>query len=149
MGTQSTVLRQLIAPVVCAMGYEFLGVEYQPTGRHSVLRIYIDNEAGVTLGDCERVSNQVSVVLDVEDLIHGPYTLEVSSPGLDRPLFTLEQFKRFIGRKVRLRLRHALGGRHNFAGEISGIAGCDVVLMEENVKYQLPIDNIDRARLVP
>ncbi len=146
---QSRALRQLIAPAVCGMGYELLGIEYQPTGRRCVLRIYIDSESGVTIGDCERVSNQISGILDVEDPMHGPYVLEVSSPGLDRPLFTLEQFKRFVGRKVRLRLQKALDGRRNFSGQVTKVAGHDIVLVEEDVEYQLPFDNIDRARLVP
>jgi ribosome maturation factor RimP len=95
------------------------------------------------------VSHQVSGVLDVEDPIAGPYDLEVSSPGLDRPLFTAEQFARFIGRKARIRLSVPLAGRRNFSGVLEGVEDNAVLLGEDGVQFRLSLSAIDKARLVP
>ena len=97
-------LQALLAPVVEALGYECWGLEYMSQGRHSLLRIYIDHANGVLVEDCEKVSRQVSGVLDVEDPISSEYTLEVSSPGMDRPLFTLELFAKHAGELVKIKL---------------------------------------------
>ena len=111
-------MQRPIESAVQGLGYELVGVEYLPQGRRSLLRVYIDTPGGVTVDDCERVSHQVSGVLDVEDPIRGQYVLEVSSPGLDRPLFTAEHFQRFAGSRVRLRTSPPLDGRRNFSGLI-------------------------------
>ena len=143
-------VQQLLEPVVVGMGYEFVGVEIPADTHGQTLRIYIDTDDGVTVDDCERVSRQVSAVLDVEDVMRGHYNLEVSSPGLDRPLFSLEDFRRFAGRVVRVRLKQALAGRRNIEGEIEGVAENGTVEVRENgVSHQIPIDSIARARLRP
>ncbi|EIJ43928.1 hypothetical protein BegalDRAFT_3103 [Beggiatoa alba B18LD] len=146
-----TKLQALLEPTVTALGYELVGVDRLSQGlsRGILLRIYIDSAVGITLDDCERVSNQVSGVLDVEDPIKSHYTLEVSSPGLDRPLFTLEHFTRFIGRHVNIRLTKPLGTRRNFVGLLENVQDQQILLVVEGTAYSLPYEQIDKARLVP
>ena len=116
MSSKLEQLQAMLAPVIEALGYECWGIEYISQGRHSLLRVYIDHSNGILVEDCEKVSRQVSGILDVEDPIPGEYTLEVSSPGMDRPLFTLEQFNAFVGEQVKIRLRSPYEGRRNFQG---------------------------------
>jgi len=143
-------LAQMIRSTVTAMGYELVGVEYlaRPKAGH-LLRLYIDKENGVDLGDCEKVSHQVSGVLEVEDPIRGEYALEVSSPGLDRPLFELEHFERFVGQVARLRLQSPLDGRSNYRGVIEAVEGEDVLLRVDGELVRLPFGRLASARLVP
>ena len=129
------------------MGYELWGVEYYPKGKASVLRIYIDNESGITLDDCTRVSGQLAGVLDVHDPIRGQYELEVSSPGLDRPLFTLEQFARYQGFQVKLRLRTKLEGRKNFTGRIDMVSNGMVRIIDDGITIEIPGEEIDKANV--
>jgi ribosome maturation factor RimP len=146
---KSDKLEDLLRPGVEALGFELWGVEYQSYGRNTNLRIYIDRENGITVDDCAKVSHQVSGVLDVEDPISGEYTLEVSSPGMDRPLYTLSQFERYIGSDVSVRLRMAFEGRRKFQGRLVGIEGDEVVLRVDQEEYLLPFDQIDKANVVP
>jgi ribosome maturation factor RimP len=139
----------LIEPTVENLGYELVGIEHVSQGRHSVLRIYIDHVDGINVDDCASVSHQVSGVLDVEDPIKGNYSLEVSSPGLDRPLFTLEQFARFAGEQVQIRLHAPIEGRRKLNGVIKGIDGGYVEVEVDDKTYRLVLDDIDTARLVP
>lgn len=138
-----------IEAAVRGLGYELVGVEYLPQGAHSLLRVYIDTPEGVTVDDCERVSHQVSGALDVEDPIHGQYVLEVSSPGLDRPLFTEEHYRRFAGSRIKMRLSPPLDGRRNFTGVLKGIRDGKVVLVHEDGEWELPLDHVEQARLIP
>lgn len=140
-------LVELLEPVVQGLGYEWVGAEFD--GHQRVLRIYIDTPEGVTLEDCSKVSYQVSGVLDVEDPIPGRYQLEVSSPGLDRPLYTLEHFERFKGAMVRLQLSSALDGRRRFKARVAGVEGREVLLLEDGQNYRIPFDLIEKARLSP
>ena len=149
MYRQNTVLVALLAPVVHALGYEMLGIEHATKGADSLLRIYIDSEAGIRLEDCARVSEQITGILDVNDPIHGSYRLEISSPGFDRPLFTLEHFRRFIGHVVRLNLRDKIAGHRKIIGEVTGVSETGVEINMEGTVYQITADNIDKARLVP
>lgn len=142
-------VQKLVAPVVASLGYELVGVEFLPQGGHGLLRVYIDNEAGITLDDCQRVSHQLSGVLDVEDAIKGRYHLEISSPGLDRPLFTAEHFQRFAGRRVNMRLAVATDGRRKFRGVLQGMKGDEVVLDVDGEVISVPLSVIDKANLVP
>ena len=143
-------LKRLLVSVVEAMGYEWVGMEFHPRRLNALLRIYIDSADGVTLDDCQRVSHQVSGVLDVEDLIAGQYTLEVSSPGLDRPLFEAQHFERFAGAEARLQLRELLNGRRKLAGRLGGMRGDDVVIVDsEGQEWQVPFERIEKARLAP
>jgi ribosome maturation factor RimP len=143
-------LRRTLAAVVETMGYELVGVEFHASHANALLRIYIDRESGITLDDCQRVSHQVSGMLDVEDPIAGRYTLEVSSPGLDRPLFEAEHFIRFAGSEVRIQLRTLLEGRRKLLGRLRGMEGDVVVLVDgEGREWRVPLEQIEKARLAP
>lgn len=148
MATRLDALTALVVPVVEAMGCEFWGLEYLSSGRSAMLRIYIDNDP-VTVDDCEKVSRQVGSLLDVEDLISSEYTLEVSSPGLDRPLYTLEQYERYVGEDVALRLRFPFEGRRKFKGRLVGVEGEDILLVVEDHEFLFPISSIEKANIVP
>lgn len=142
-------LRQLLGTVVGSMGYELVGVEFHPHGANALLRVYIDKESGISVADCQRVSEQISSVLDVEDPIPGHYTLEVSSPGLDRPLFEAEHFTRFTGREIRVQLAVPQDGKRKLVGRLLGMRGTDIVLGVEGEELLIPIERIKQARLVP
>jgi ribosome maturation factor RimP len=147
-------LRELLAPVVAGLGYQLWELEYLPRSGGGMLRLYIDsaNEqsaAGISLDDCERVSRGVSETLDAADPIPGHYTLEVSSPGLDRVLRTREHFERFAGERVKLEMMQPVEGRKRFAGRLLGVGERDITLELENGRISLPIDDIHRARLAP
>jgi len=142
-------IRQLLEPTVEAMGFELWGVEYLSQGRHSTLRVFIDREDGITVDDCAAVSEQVGGIMDVEDPISGEYTLEVSSPGLDRLLFSLDQFPGYVGELVELRLRRAFEGRRKFKGVLKGIEGEDVVVQVDDHEFLLPHSAIEKARVQP
>lgn len=149
MSAKLSLLQELIEPSVVALGYQLWGFDMVSQGRHSMLRIYIDAEAGIDVEDCAKVSRQVSGILDVEDPISGEYTLEVSSPGMDRPLYTLEQYKAYVGHVLQLKLRMPFDGRRNFKGLLSGIEDEDIVLIVDQEEYLLPIDHIEKANIVP
>ncbi|RME34596.1 MAG: ribosome maturation factor RimP [Gammaproteobacteria bacterium] len=143
-------LQALLTPVVEGLGYEFVGLELIPQPRASLLRIYIDHERGITLDDCERVSHQVEGVLDVEDPIRGHYLLEVSSPGLDRLLFTREQCLRFLGEQVRVELGSPHQGRRRWQGRLVDVDENGLLRLEaEDEAVSLPFEEIDRIRLIP
>ena len=143
-------LRDMLEPAVTALGCELVGIEYHPSGKHSLLRVYIDKPDGITVDDCSAVSYQVSGLLDVEDPIPGHYTLEVSSPGLDRPLFQARDFERFAGQQVKVRMRFPVEGQRNFRGLLQGLHEQQVVIEEQDGKrVSLPLDQVEQARLVP
>lgn len=149
MAGKELLLADLVAPVAEALGYELWGVEYIAHGKQTVVRIYIDSANGVGVDDCAKVSRQVASVFDVEDPILGEYNLEVSSPGMERPLFTLPQFRQFIGEQVKIRLRSAFEGRRKFSGQLTGVEGEDVVVAVDEHEYLLPFEMIDKANVVP
>jgi len=142
-------LQALLEPTVEAMGFELWGMEHLSQGRHSLLRLYIDSENGVTADDCAEVSRQVSGVMDVEDPISGEYTLEVSSPGIDRLLFRLDQYLAYVGEWIELRLRVPFEGRRKFNGTLKGIEGEDVIIQVDNHEFLLPHGAIDKAQVKP
>jgi ribosome maturation factor RimP len=142
-------LHKMFEPGIRALGFELVDVEYAADGGRNVLRIYIDSPAGITVDDCAKVSRQVSAVLDVEDPIPEQYVLEVSSPGLDRPLVKREDFERFAGQQVKVRMREAVTGRRNFKGTLVGVEGDAIVVHVDQERYSLPMAKIERARLVP
>lgn len=149
MSSKLEQLQALLSPVVEALGYQCWGIEFLSQGRHSLLRIYIDHSNGIVIEDCEKVSRQLSSVLDVEDPIATEYTLEVSSPGMDRPLFNLEQFAAHAGEQVKIKLRTPFEGRRNFQGILRGVEDQDVVVLVDEHEYLLPIDSIDKANIIP
>jgi ribosome maturation factor RimP len=149
VATKEQQIQALLEPTVEAMGFELWGVEYLSQGRHSVLRLYIEAEQGISVDDCAAVSGQVGSVLDVEDPIAGEYTLEVSSPGMDRLLFKLDQYPAYLGEYLELRLRTPFEGRRKYKGLLNGIEGEDVVIQVDDHEYLLPFSAIDRARVQP
>ena len=148
MSRRNEKLNALLKPVVEDMGFEFWGLEYLQ-GRGAVLRIFIDHEDGISVDDCADVSHQVSGVLDVEDPISGEYTLEVSSPGMDRPLFSLEQCNRYAGEMVQLRLLAPLAGRRKMRARVMGVEGDELLLEYEGESLRVSFAQVDRANLVP
>lgn len=145
-----TALNEIVRPAVLALGFELLGCEYLSQGRYSRLRIYVDSDRGVSVDDCARVSEQVSAILDVEDPMAGEYTLEVSSPGLDRPLFILEHYKRFVGQQIKLRLRFPLDNRSNFTGLLKTVdeEKESIEMVVDGKAYILYFSNIEKANLI-
>ena len=142
-------LRTLIEPAVQALKYELVDVELSGGSTQAVLRIYIDSPDGINVDDCAKVSRQVSALLDVEDPIPGHYTLEVSSPGLDRPLVTHADFVRFTGAMIKAKVTQPILGRRNFTGRLVEVDGDRIVVEVDNESYDLTLSNIEKARLVP
>ncbi len=141
-------MTELVSAPVEALGYELVGIEFV-RGRTSTLRIYIDSEDGINVDDCADVSHQVSAVMDVEDPITVPYHLEVSSPGLDRPLFTAEHYARFTGDEVSLVLRMAVQNRRKWHGIIKSVEGEMITVNVEGNDEVFALSNIQKANLVP
>ena len=139
----------MLQPVVESLGYEFWGLEYIQ-GRGATLRIYIDRDSGegVSVDDCALVSHQVSGVLDVEDPIPGEYNLEVSSPGMERPLFTIEQWGRYIGEDIQIRLLAPVAGKRRLTATLTAVEGDDVLLDVKGEALRVPFAQVDRANLV-
>jgi ribosome maturation factor RimP len=144
----NAIVRDRLALLVQAMGYEFVGCEYHAQGRYSVLRVYIDNETGVTLTDCSHVSEQMSAVLDVEDLIRGPYSLEVSSPGVDRPLFEIAHYQKYVGNRIKVRTWVPIQNQRHFVGILSRVEGNSIYLLIDAEERILPFSDIERANIV-
>lgn len=140
-------LNQLFLAPVESMGYEYVGCEYFSQGQHSMVRIYIDKPEGVNTEDCGKVSHQLSAILDVEDMLNHQYTLEVSSPGIERLLFTAEQFKRFVGEKLSLRLHRLLAGKRKLSGVLQQVTDCDIVLEIKGEVVSVPFALIAKAHL--
>jgi len=150
MAVADIKLKQLLQPVVEALGCELWGLELQAGGKTKLLRIFIDRaEEGVGIEDCERVSRQSSAVLDVEDVINGEYILEVSSPGMDRPLYELSQYEQFIGEDISLRLRFPYEGRRNFKGRLTGVDGDEIIVVATDHEFLFPVEGIEKANVVP
>lgn len=143
----ATVLRDKLASLVEALGYEFVGCELQKQGRYSVLRVYMDSESGITVDDCSKVSRQVSAMLDVEDPISGPYSLEISSPGLDRPLFELGHYTKQIGKRIKLRTRTPIENQRNFAGTLVHADESNVYLLIDAEEVIIPFSIIEKAKV--
>ena len=135
-------------PILASLGLELVAVEYLTESGSRILRIYIDKTGGVTVDDCADVSNELSAALDVADPIPARYSLEVSSPGLDRPLVKESDYVRFAGKKANIRMKQAIEGRRNFKVTIEGaLSGVVVVKDSEGRRFELAVANIDKARL--
>jgi len=142
-------LNELMQPLVEELGYEFVGLEYNSNPKHAVLRIYIDHERGIGIDDCEVVSRETAALLDVKDPIRSQYNLEVSSPGLDRPLSRSEHYREFIGFAVQINVFAPLDGRRKFSGPILNADEKSVTIDQDGSEVTLEIDNIVKARLIP
>ncbi|MGI8560107.1 MAG: ribosome maturation factor RimP [Luteimonas sp.] len=166
MTDKATDIANLLAPTVEALGLELLGVEYLPAPGSAVLRLYIDRPGAdasaegqgvgiesIGIEDCEAVSREVSAQLDVEDPISGNYTLEVSSPGVDRLLFTPGQFAQFVGERAKVGLKLPQDGRRKLTGTIVAVAAADgrdtITFQVDGQPFTVAFDNIDKARLMP
>ena len=142
-------LNELLQPLVEDLGYEFIGLEYNSNPKHSVLRIYIDHENGVGVEDCETVSRESAALLDVKDPIRSQYNLEVSSPGLDRPLFTAAHYQEFEGCIAQVNLFAPQDGRRKFSGPILSADETSVRIEQDGSEVTLDLSNVVKARLVP
>ena len=141
-------LNNLVHSVVTGLGFQVWGYEYRPHSESALLRIFIENEGGVSIDNCTQVSRQIGAALDVDDIIPVAYILEVSSPGIDRVLFTPEQYKNYIGEAVKVRTRSRIEGRRNFKGSIESVGENEVNVTVDNDTFVIPFNVVDRARLV-
>ena len=142
-------LRELIEPTVVSLGFDLIGVLWRGGRSRRLVRVYIDRVEGVTVNDCAQVSHRVNGVLDVEDPIPGEYDLEVSSPGVDRPLFVERDFIRFAGAELKVILHRPIAGRRRFTGTLRGYEDGVVLVDEHGVEHRFGIQEIESARLIP
>lgn len=142
-------VRREVTAVVEADGAELVHVEFVREEGHWILRLYIDRDGGVLLKDCARISHLVSPVLDVADPIDSAYSLEVSSPGIERPLAAERDFERFAGERVKISTRNEHQGRRRFTGELAGVEDSDVVVVVDGQTYNIPYVDIEKANLAP
>ncbi len=157
MYNDGSPLYKMLDSSIRGLGYELLGFEQVQDAGGAVLRIYIDHENGIVVDDCGIVSRHISGVLDVEDLVKGQYFLEVSSPGIDRPLFKLEHYEKFSGSVAKIKLSRMLDGRRKFQGELRGINDQNIVIIlagstgheDETQEISIPFNMIDSGRIVP
>ncbi len=141
-------LTDLLRPAVEETGKTLRGIEYISAGNNSVLRLFIDHENGINVDDCAEVSRQVGAILDVEDPISSEYSLEVSSPGVDCPLFEMAHFQEVIGETINVRLSMPLNGRRKFKGPLVAIENDNLIVEVDSIDYELAISNVDKANLV-
>ncbi len=142
-------LETVFAPSIAALGYTIWHCELVSAGQQKILRVLIEGDKGVNADACAAVSRQLSAMLDVEDLISGRYLLEVSSPGLDRPLVKPEHFQQYLGRKIKCKLRVAEDGRRQLTGELQGCDEAQIQLQTDDGVYEIKLSNIDKANLIP
>jgi ribosome maturation factor RimP len=142
-------LTDLLEPVVNALGYELILLEFSPRDGSGLLRLFIDGPDGIGISDCEKVSREVAGVLDVEDPIRQAYQLEISSPGLDRPLAKPEHFQRFVGEIAKIQMLAPVSGRRRFQGVIASATKDEVLIETPEGVVTLPLADVEKARLVP
>ncbi|MEQ3639436.1 MAG: ribosome maturation factor RimP [Alteromonas sp.] len=142
-------LTEMLNPGVEALGFELVGVEFVRAGKHSILRVFIDHENGISVDNCADVSHQVSAILDVEDPISTEYNLEVSSPGMDRPLFNEKHYKASVGEVVQVRLSMPMDDRRNFKGEVLSCEDGMISIEVDGQQFQLAVANIEKGNVVP
>jgi ribosome maturation factor RimP len=148
MSTRVEQLQAIVEPVLGALGLQLWGIEYLGQGRHTLLRVYIDKAEGVGIEDCAEASRQISGILDVEDPITSEYTLEVSSPGVERLLFTIEQYRQYLGAELKLRLRQNFEGRRNFGGVLVEVSDDEISIAQGEDTLSFPLELIERANVV-
>ncbi|WP_416305171.1 ribosome maturation factor RimP [Neptunicella sp. SCSIO 80796] len=141
-------LTAMLEPAVEALGFELLGVEFVSAGKHSILRIFIDHENGISVDDCADVSRQASAILDVEDPISTEYNLEVSSPGMERPLFKEAHYQQVVGQVIQVKLMVPMDNRRNFKGKLVSCDAGTIVVEVDGQNYQLAIANINKGNVV-
>ena len=138
INAKSQEFNKILAPVVEQMGYEYVGCEFIMQGHHSLIRVYIDKTAGIGVDDCAEVSHQLSGILDVEDMIQTRYTLEVSSPGLDRPLFTMMHFCSAVGQQIKIRTSMPIEGQRKFSGLLKTVIDENIVMQVDDKEISIP-----------
>ncbi len=143
-----TALDNLVKNTVEGLGFILWGYEYRPHGESALLRIFIEKEEGISVDDCALVSRQIGAALDVEDIIPVAYILEVSSPGMDRVLFSAEQYQAYIGDNIKIRTRTRIDDRRNFKGTLVSASESVVTVEVDNEAFAIPYESIDRARLI-
>ena len=148
MKLDSVGLESLLSPTVDGLGYELWGIDFRSSQKHAHLKVYIDSEKGITVDDCSDVSHQISGLLDVEDPISVPYTLEVSSPGVERPLMKLAHFERYVGSDVKVRLSWPVNNRRNFLGTLKGVNADEITMDVDEESVVFPFNAIKRANLI-
>jgi ribosome maturation factor RimP len=141
-------LKDRLLSLITSMGYEFVGCELQKQGRRSLLRIYIDKDVGINLDDCTSVSRQVSAMFDVDDPIQGMYTLEVSSPGLDRPLFEKAHYLKYVDSRIKVRIYTPIEDRRNFVGLLLRVDEESITLLVDDEEMLIPFSNIEKAKVI-
>jgi ribosome maturation factor RimP len=142
-------LSELLAPTIEDLGYRFWGIEYQVRKVDALLRVYIDHENGISVDDCAKVSHEISGILDVEEPITMAYILEVSSPGMDRILFSAEQFSEFIGQEVKIKLNQMVESRRKIKGKVLSVDGQNITIGMDDSEITIEFDQIMRARVNP
>ncbi|GGA84927.1 ribosome maturation factor RimP [Neiella marina] len=148
MATLESRLTDMLTPAVEALGYELWGLEFVRAGKHSTLRLFIDSPNGITVDDCAEASRQASAVLDVEDPISSEYNLEVSSPGLERPLYKIQHYEMYVGHEISVKTRMPQFGQRKFQGILKAVDNGMAVVETAKHEVELMIDNIDKAHLV-
>ena len=149
MNRKETEIETLLTPAVEIEDCGIWGVEYLAQGKYSKLKLFIDRDEGVSVDHCARVSRRVSDVLDVEDVLTGTYTLEVSSPGMDRILFKPEQYESCVGEQIEVRLNYPVDGTKRIVGVLVGVEDGEAIVRVDENEYLLPLENVQRARVVP
>ncbi|VTU07328.1 ribosome maturation protein RimP [Actinobacillus porcinus] len=149
MATLEQNLKEMLTPAIEDLGCELWGIECQRAGRFMTVRLFIDKDGGVGIEDCADVSRQVSAILDVEDPIADKYNLEVSSPGFDRPLFTLSQFERFVGQDVSIHLRIPVADRRKWQGKLEKVDNDMITLVVDGQEQVFVFGNVQKANVVP
>ena len=142
-----TRVKELVEPVLAEMGFELIDAVYLSTAGRWVLRLYIDKDGGVTIDDCARASAEIGDLVDVKDVIRHEYTLEVSSPGLNRPLTREKDLTAAVGKKVKVKARAPINGRRNFVGYLKAFTGDKLFLVEENQEVVIPWSEVKKANL--
>ena len=148
MKLDSDGLAALFAPIVEGLGFTLWGVEYRHSQHHALVKVFIDHEDGITVDNCSDVSHQISGILDVEDPINVAYTLEVSSPGVERPLMKKEHFVKYIGQEIKVRLSWAVNERKNFLGKLTQVENEDITVNVDGELFELPLNAVKRANLI-
>jgi len=138
---------ELAAPLAENEGMEIVDIElrHERSRGGRVLRLYLDKAEGPTVDDLSRVSRQLSELLDSQDVVSGAYTLEVSSPGINRPLKRPEHFARYIGKRVRIRTRDLIGGKRSFLGILQDVVGESITVAQEGTRYDIPFATIEKS----
>ena len=148
MATLESRLAEMLKVPVEALGFQLWGIEYVQAGKHSTLRVFIDGENGINIEDCANASRQVSAVLDVEDPIPTEYTLEVSSPGVERPVFTAEQYAAYVGEDTKVQLTMPVAGSRNLKGAITKVEGQMLSLNVNGKELVVALDNIRKGNVI-